>query len=501
MSYQTVQEYLEATARNYPDKLAFSDETGEVTFAQFRQDAQRIACAIGRTSVAKQPVAVFMDKSAACLETMLGVAYSGNFYTVLGIHMPQARIRKITQTLQPALILTDRTHAQEAADLAESAQVLIFDEALAQKEDQVLLHEMQQDLSEEDYLYVLFTSGSTGIPKGVVITHRAVIHYLEFLGETFPIDQDTVFANLVPFYFVMSSLDIYMTLKCGATCHIVPARTVSFPILLLNYLKERRVNTLYWVPSALCLIANFHALPEVHLPNLRLVMFGGEVMPSKQLNMWRKEYPDTMFVNFYGPTEMTDICTYYIVDRDIRDSESLPIGKAAAHMQVMLLDETGREVLPGQTGQLCAASPSLAEGYYHEPEKTAQVFVKNPLDPSGKSVIYCTGDLARLDEKGDLIFMGRKDFQIKHMGSRIELGEIETAVSALEGIERSCCFYDAKRDRIVLFYTGTLEKCGLREALKMALPNYMLPNRTEKLEQMPLNLNGKIDRAKLKELV
>lgn len=499
--YQTVQEYLEQTVKDCPGKLAFADEDRQVTFAQLHQNARRVACAIGRTDTVKRPVAVFMDKCVACLETMLGVAYSGNFYTVLDIHMPQARIHKITQVLQPALILTDLTHAQEAQGLAEGAQVLIYDEAVAIKEDDVLLYGIQKDISEEDILYVLFTSGSTGTPKGVVITHRAIIHYTDWVCNAFPLGQDTVFANQGPFYFALSVFEIFVTLKTGATCHIIPNNLFSFPVLLLKWLEEHQVNTLYWVPSIFCLVANFRALSEVHLPKLRLVFFGGEVMPSKQLNMWRKEYPNAMFVNLYGPTEMTDICTYYIVDRDISDNESLPIGKAAAHMQVMLLDENDHKVPPGQIGELCAASPSLAEGYYREPEKTAQVFVSNPLDPSGKSRIYRTGDLARIDENGDLIFMGRKDFQIKHMGNRIELGEIETAVSALDGVERNCCLYDAKRDKIVLFYTGTLEKDALREALKLALPDYMLPNRTEKLERIPLNLNGKIDRAKLKEQI
>jgi len=385
--------------------------------------------------------------------------------------------------------------------LTGGAQVIVWEAAVERSVNETLIAALQKTQSQEDILYVLFTSGSTGIPKGVVITHRAVIHYADWACDTFPIDQNTIFANQGPFYFALSVFEIFMTLKAGATCYIIPNNLFSFPVLLLKWLKEHQVNTLYWVPSIFCLVANFRALPEIHLPKLQLVLFGGEVMPAKQLNMWRKEYPNATFVNLYGPTEMTDICTYYIMDRDISDNESLPIGKAAAHMRVMLLDENDREVPPGQIGELCAASPSLAEGYYREPEKTAQVFVPNPLDPSGKSTIYHTGDLARLDENGDLIFMGRKDFQIKHMGNRIELWEIETAVSSLEGVLQNCCLYDGKRDKIVLFYTGSREKDTIREDLKKALPEYMIPNRIEKLETMPLNLNEKIDRTGLKEMV
>jgi len=499
--YHTIQEYLEHTAKECPDKVAFGDENQNVTFSQFREAARRLACFLGEKGISRQPVAVFMDKNVECLESMIGVAYSGNFYTVLDIHMPQARIHKITGVLQPVAIVTDRAHAQDAETLADGAQVIVWEAVMEWNVDEALIETVQKGQSQEDILYVLFTSGSTGTPKGVVITHRAVIHYLEFLGETFPIDRNTVFANLVPFYFVMSGLDIYMTLKCGATCHIVPQQAATFPVPLLNYLREQRVNTLYWVPSSLCLVANFRALPEVHLPELRLVMFGGEVMPAKQLNMWRREYPEAIFVNQYGPTEMTDICAYYIVDREIGDNESLPIGKAAAHTRLMLLDDDDKEVPAGAVGELCGTGPSLAQGYYHEPEKTAEAFVPNPLDPTRKSIIYRTGDLARVDERGNLIFMGRKDFQIKHMGNRIELGEIETAVSALEGVLQNCCLYDGMRDKIVLFYTGSREKDTIREALKKALPEYMIPNRIEKLETMPLNLNGKIDRAGLREMV
>ena len=496
-----VTDYLEQSAEKYPDKIAFGDEKRNETFAEVAAEAKRVAAAIMNAGINEKPIAVFMDKRVECINAMLGAAFSGNFYTILDVHMPEARIQKILEVLQPAAFVTDNEHKEQAAELIGTENVILYEDAMALQADNDKLAAVRESMSPEATLYVLFTSGSTGTPKGVIISHKAVIPYLEWLGSEFRIDKTTVFANQTPLYFVMSGLDVYMTLYAGATCYIVPKRTFSFPVMLLNFLKEHKVNTLYWVPSILCLLANFRALPEVHLDDLRLVMFGGEVMPSKQLNMWIKEYPDVEFVNQYGPTEMTDIIAFYRVNREIDDNESLPIGQCASHMEILLLDENGNKVKEGEIGELCGTGPSLAGGYYNMPEKTAEVFVKNPTDPTGESMMYCTGDLARIDENGDLIYMGRKDFQIKHMGNRIELGEIETAVSAIDGILQNCCLYDTKRSKIVLFYTGTIDEDSIDKELRKAVPEYMVPNRMEKMEQMPLNLNGKIDRAALKELI
>ena len=496
---KTITDYLDATALRLPEKIAFVDEHRSVTFAEVREESRRVASALADLGIRKQPVAVFMDKCVECIHAMLGTAYSGNFYTVLDVHMPTTRIEKIMSVLHPAIIITDATHAEQAKRFAGDAALLLYEDAMTQQPAETLLRRVHAQTLETDALYVLFTSGSTGTPKGVIISHKAVRAYLEWGAETFRLDETTVFANQTPFYFVMSGFDIYHTIRSGATMYIVPKALFSFPVPLLEYLKEHRVNTLYWVPSVLCLIANLQALPEVHLPDLRLVMFSGEVMPSKQLNLWRREYPDILYVNQYGPTELTDICAYYIVDREISDSESLPIGIPCSHMELLLLDEHDQEVPEGEIGEICGRGPSVAYGYYHEPEKTREVFVQNPVNTAYEEIIYRTGDLARYNERHELIYISRKDFQIKHMGNRIELGEIETAVSSLNGVAQNCCLYDAARSKIVLFYSGTAEPDAIKQELRQLVPEYMVPNRMVKLEMLPQNLNGKIDRAALKE--
>lgn len=498
---KTIAEYLENTALKYPEKVAISDENREMTFSDLRKEARNIAMNLAQRGLFKKPVAIYMDKCVECFAAMVAVTYSGNFYTVLDVHMPMARIEKITQTLQPSVVLTDKVHRDELEEKIENCEIVLYEDIKNTEAEDKILADVYNKIVDTDIMFVLFTSGSTGTPKGVVLPHKAVIPYIEWGSEKFGITSENVFGNQAPFYFILSAFELFQTLKNGSTVRIFSKKTFSFPMLLLGALKEKKVNTLVWVPSALCMIANYKALPEIHLDDLKLVIFGGEVMPCKQLNMWRKEYPEVTFVNQYGPTELTDITTYYFVDREFNDSDTLPIGKPAEHMNVFLIGEDGKEVKRGEVGELFSRGPSVTYGYYGDPERTAEVFVQNPLNDKYPEIVYRTGDLVYFDEEGNLIFVGRKDFQIKHMGNRIELGEIEAVVSAVEGLDRNCCLYDTKKSRIWLFYTGTIEEKTLKEQLKEALPSYMLPNVVKKVEAMPLNLNGKIDRVALKEYI
>ncbi len=498
---KTVTQYLENTTLQYPDKVAIADDNRELTFSGLREESRNIAMYLVKKGLAKKPIAIYMDKCVECFAAMVSVTYSGNFYTVLDVHMPMARIEKIIQTLQPSVILTDEKHRGEIEGSIDNCEIVLYEDAKKEVADCTVLAKVQDKIIDTDIMFVLFTSGSTGTPKGVVLPHKAVIPYIEWGSEKFGITSENVFGNQAPFYFILSAFELFQTLKNGSTVQIFSKKTFSFPMLLLQALKEKKVNTLVWVPSALCMIANYRALPEIHLEELKLVIFGGEVMPCKQLNMWRKEYPEVTFVNQYGPTELTDITTYYFVNRDFKDSDTLPIGKPAEHMEVFLIGDDGKEVKRGEVGELFSRGPSVTYGYYKDPERTAEVFVQNPLNDKYPEIVYRTGDLVYFDEEGNLIFVGRKDFQIKHMGNRIELGEIEAVVSAVDGLERNCCLYDTKKSRIWLFYTGSIEVKALQEKLKDMLPSYMLPNMVKQVEEMPLNLNGKIDRVALKEYI
>lgn len=499
----SVLKWLEYSAKNMPQKVAICDEHEQVTFREYRNKSIGIAKAISEKGYGtKKPIVVYIEKSVKVLVSFMGVAYSGNFYSPIDTDMPATRANKILEVLKPGLVITTKALAEEFKTYDYNGEFLFYEE-IAEKENSTNVQIIENSIIDTDLLYVLFTSGSTGIPKGVCITHGSVIDYIDWVTETFEITERDVFGNQAPFYFDNSILDIYSTLKTGATLYIVPQKLFSQPVLLLEYLKEHSINTIFWVPSALIVVSKLRALRNVDMTGvLKRVLFCGEVMPNKQLNIWRKFLPDTIFANLYGPTEITDACTYYIVDREFDDDEPLPIGIPMRNTDILVLDDkdclvTEKNVI----GELCVRGTGVAKGYYQNKEKTEAAFVQNPLNDSYEEKIYRTGDLVKYNERHELIYLSRKDFQIKHMGHRIELGEIETAASSLSGISLCCCLYDERHSRIVLFIDKEMKRDEVNEQLKTMLPEYMLPGKVLVKEEMPINANGKIDRVRLGEFL
>lgn len=385
---KSILQSLEDTTRKFPNKIAFEDINRSTTYQEFTDNAKKIGTRLLKINQINQAISIFMDKSVACLETMMGILYSGNFYTVLDAKSPEERIQHIIKTLQPMAIVVDKKNLEKAKKLDFSGKLLVYEEIVETQIEEEKLKEISEKIIDTDPMYILFTSGSTGVPKGTVISHRAVLSYATWVKETFNITEQTKFGNQTPFYFSMSITDVFSTILTGATLYIIPKMYFSFPVKLLEYLKEKEINTIYWVPSALCIVANLGALEEVQLPNLKKILFAGEVMPMKQLNMWREKFPDTMFANLYGPTETTDICTYYIVDRKFENTETLPIGRHCNNCDVLIIKEDGTKAEKGEEGELCARGSFLALGYYNNPEKTSQVFVQNPLNKSYPEIIY-----------------------------------------------------------------------------------------------------------------
>ena len=488
--------WLDNAAEQYPDKAAIVDDRKTITFKQLRYKAMSLAQVIIGKGFFREPIAVVMPKSADTIIAFLGIAYSGNFYSVIDVDMPATRQSKIIETLRPKLIITD----QDEINISEcDIYKYDFDRLNLENENRVL---MQRDKTcDADLLYVLFTSGSTGIPKGVTITHQSVVDYIDWVTETFGINSSDSFGNQAPFYFDNSILDIYSMVKTGATMHIIAKQLFSQPVFLLNYLKDNKITTIFWVPSALIVVANLHALKKVDLTKtLKRVLFCGEVMPNKQLNVWRNSIPDIVYANLYGPTEITDACTYYIVDRKFADDDPLPIGRAAKNTDILVLNENNETVEEGEIGELCVRGTSISRGYYNNWEKTRSSFIQNPLNDRYIEYIYRTGDLVKYNEYNELIYVSRKDFQIKHMGHRIELGEIETVVSGIKEVQQCCCVYDNVRKQIVLFSQGDADKELIINTVKTSLPKYMIPGKVIIIETMPINANGKIDRKKLQDM-
>ncbi len=501
-----VLEWLENTASVFPEKIAIYDENGSITYRTYRDSSRKIASGIIKLKMKmgidlKSPVVVYLDKGKEMLVSFMGVAYSGGFYSPIDVEMPESRVNKILDVLKPKVVITNDKYVDQFKRLNYDGEFIIYSEGgVGQPDDIVDL--VKEKIIDTDLLYVLFTSGSTGTPKGVCINHRSVIDYISWVTETFSIGCDDSFGNQAPFYFDNSILDIYSCMKTGATLYIIPKKLFFQPVLLLEYIKNNDINTIFWVPSALIVVAKLKAFKNVDLScTLKRVLFCGEVMPNKQLNIWRKYLPNVVYANLYGPTEITDACTYYIVDRDFSDDEPLPIGIPMKNTDILVLNESNKLVEEDEVGELCVRGTSLAMGYYNNLEKTKEAFVQNPLNAAVPEIIYRTGDLVKYNSRGELLYLSRKDFQIKHLGHRIELGEIETAVAAIEGVSMCCCLYDEKRQRIVLFIDKEYDKEFIKKCLEATIPDYMIPGQVKYLEEMPINANGKIDRVKLKELL
>lgn len=497
-----VTDYLDQTAKLYPDKAAFIDERRTMTFSGLQEESRRIAGRIIELGLRKNPVAVYLNKSVECIAAFMGTAYSGNFYSPIDTKMPAERIRRIIDRLKPSAIITDESHMAEAEEFSQGAGVILYEEAQRVPADIGAVERAKSSVIDSDVLYVLFTSGSTGTPKGVTIPHRGVIDLAEWLAYKLGHCSESVIANQAPFYFSMSVVDIYSTLKNGATMFIVPEQLFTQPARLMQYVHDRKINTVNWIPSLMQMLSMLKALNRPHIDSLHTVSFGGEVLQTKHLNRWREEYPNVKFWDLYGPTEVTDTCTYYEIKRPFADDELLPVGYSCENKDCFLLSDNDKLITqPGILGEICVRGSGLAYGYYNDPQNTAKAFVQNPLNTSYPETIYRTGDLARYNEHGELVYVCRKDFQIKHMGRRIELGEIEAAVSSVDGVEDCCCLYDSDRMIITLYYVGKTEREILGESLKKLLPDYMIPGKYIRLPEMPHNLNGKIDRQKLKAMM
>lgn len=488
-------DYLEASCARTPEKIALEDASNQVTYEQLRMQAQKIGSRIAQEGFRNRPVAVVIRRNVESIIMFMGIVYSGNFYVPLDAQMPQGRLEKMLNVLQPGAIVG----MQE--DLVQFAHwnTVPYEELIQSSVNETLLSRIRKEHLDQDPLYAIFTSGSTGVPKSVLISHRGVIDLTDRFAEVFPFSSEDRFGNQAPFDFDVSVKDIYQSLKQGGTLVVIPKEFFSMPAKLISYMNERQITAVIWAVSALQIVARLKALRKEVPEYLRIIMFSGEVMPVKVLNYWRENLSDALYVNLYGPTEITCNCTYYKVDRPFANEESLPIGIPFPNTRIYLLNEKNEACADGEVGEICVSGAGVALGYYAETEKTAAVFIQNPLNPSYREIIYKTGDLGRWDDDGQLIFLGRRDYQIKHMGHRIELGEIETAVNALSFIDAGCCIYDESKEKIVLFYLAQ-ESCDkeILLGLKDKLPKYIWPNKLIHQKELPLNAHGKIDRVYLK---
>ncbi|WP_310377791.1 amino acid adenylation domain-containing protein [Flavobacterium sp.] len=496
-------EYLKDTVIKFPNKTAIDDNHAQISFSELDVISNKIAAAIvSKNNSSRQPIAVYLSKNRWSILSFIGIFKSGNFYVPLDVKSPVDRVAKILDNLNAAFVITDSAHQEKLIGLGYTGQIILLENVLSEpltKENVHQIEQISQQIIDLDPIYAIYTSGSTGNPKGVLISHKGVIDFIEWAITTYSITDTATIGNQVPFYFDVSTLDIYSMVVTGATLNIIPEDRFAFPIKLIEYVNEKKINTVCWVPSVLNNVSNFDAFSTLKPTSLNKILFAGEAMPNKHLNYWRKNYPSALYANLYGPTEITVICTYYTVDREFNDDEPLPIGKACKNAHVLIVSENGLLAKKGDLGELCVRGSSLAFGYYNDPEKTKLAFVQNPLHNLYPDLVYKTGDLVYENEYGEIMFVGRKDSQIKHMGYRIELGEIETAMLGVEGVKNACVLYDEYKKEIAAFFVAHKSNVEIRKDLINTLPKYMIPTIWIEKETFALNANGKINRLELKE--
>lgn len=496
-----VLDYLYEIVSVCPNKVAYSTGEEGLTFKEVYDQARSIGTYLASKNVYKEPVVVYMNKHPRTVVAFFGTIMGGNYYVPIDAQMPEVRIKLILDNVKPKYMICDESTIEVAKKYDFDGEAILYKDIAFGEIDEEALTKIHDNAIDTDPIYIVFTSGSTGVPKGVVACHRSVLDYIEQLSDVCKFDSDTVFGSQTPLYVDACLKELYPTLKFGATTYFIPKELFMFPIKLVEFLNKYQINSVCWVVSALVMISAFGAFDKVVPKYLRLVAFGSESFPIKQFNLWRKVLPDARFINLYGPTEGTGMCCHYEVNREFSENDAIPIGRPFKNTEILLLKDDNTLAGEGESGEICIRGTSVTLGYYNNPEKTNQSFVQNPLNSHYPEIIYKTGDLGRYNEYGELMFISRKDYQIKHMGHRIELGEIEANTNMIEKIKMSGCVYDSERGKIVLFYVGDLSEKELMLELRKSLPRYMLPSQINKLDSMPLTNNGKLDRNGLKGMI
>ena len=508
MKINLIECFVETTNR-FPNKTAVVDGERQITFGELDLRARQLAKEIVDACDCKnRPIAMFMPKCIEAVQIDLAITYSGNTYMNLDVKNPVERLGNILTMIQPAAVVTNNRYKSIIEPVLGKLIKLINIDEIATDEEaprQEYFLGRDSDLIDTDPYCIINTSGSTGTPKGVVLNHKSFIDFMAQTFDEYKFTENDVIGSLSPVVFDIWSYELCLLQGMGASIVIIPDTWSAFPVKILQLMQEQKVSYIFWVPTIMVNIANMGLLEQVPLPSLRLCWFAGEVFPTKQFNIWRHNLPQTTFANFYGPIEITLDCVYYTIELEIADDEPITIGKPFRNTGILILDENNQNITEAnKEGELCIRGTSLAMGYYNNPEKTATAFVQNPLNHSYLEIIYRTGDLVFINDRGEIVFKGRRDSLIKHMGYRIELGEIEhVIINTLKLVKNGCVVYNHQRKEITLYYEAEQERTAaeFRKAIGGTLPKYMIPVVFHHLPELKRNTNGKIDRLYYSKLV
>ncbi|HVO61633.1 MAG TPA: amino acid adenylation domain-containing protein [Terriglobales bacterium] len=515
----------EAASRAPAAKTAVFTADHCCSYETLIQRASGIAAALHSAGIGRgDRVGIWMDKTPSCVQAILGVLAVGAAYVPLDPRAPWRRCRTIAldcdfagiiadgprlpsfasvvQDLKPRLVLLEASgDAIARAALPKELSVESFDDA-AMAPSMTL-----SDPAPEDLAYILYTSGSTGIPKGVMHTHRSGLAFTQWIQNRFAIREDDIFSSHAPFHFDLSISDLYASLGSGASVRLISGVESMLPAYLVKLIKESGISVWYSVPSILVSMLDVGQLEGKEFPNLRIVFFAGEVFPAPQLRRLRCALPTVGLYNLFGPTE-TNVCTYYEVPREIHDegTSAIPIGRACEHLETFVLDASAEEVGTGVEGVLWVKGGNLMSGYWNDAARTGATLVSDPRrgNRQGKDLAYCTGDYVRLMSDGNYQFLGRRDHMVKVRGFRVELGEIEKILASCPGVLEAIAIPlpdPTIGNRIVASVVPRsgeqLNATHLRAYCSRFLPTYMVPEHIEIRVTMIRTSTGKTDRQAL----
>lgn len=507
-----IQHIIERSAREYPTRPAVVDDEAQLSYAELNALADDFARTL--TAAGVRPgdrVGVCARKSPATVAALLGAVKAGAAYVPLDPNAPKARLALIARDCEcRALIVDEKSEKRlRAGGVLDVPMISVHGSAAAQERVDRDACDLTRDSTEQSLAYILYTSGSTGAPKGVMIDHRAALTFIEWAGEQFQLNPDDRVSSHAPFHFDLSIFDLFVSFAAGAAVHLIPPEVALFPTRLAQFVAERRITVWYSVPSALIQLTLRGDLPAQDLSALRYVLFAGEVFPLKHLRRLRSLLPGPQYYNLYGPTE-TNVCTYYrVAELPGTDESSLPIGRACANTRVFLIDDEGNAIThpaPGDEGELCAAGAGVMRGYWNRTAENRKAFL-NPekISQLRERSAYRTGDIVRVDEAGDFRFVGRRDGMIKSRGYRIEIGEVEARLAAHPAVEEGAIvpvphdeFGNILKACVLIANPDTeLTPAGLRAYCAERLPAYMVPDEIILMREFPRTSTGKIDRRAL----
>jgi amino acid adenylation domain-containing protein len=509
-------ELLERSAARDPRHQAVSFEGRSVTYAELDRQSNLLAGALIDAGVTPgDRVGILLEKSIEAVTAIFAALKAGAVYVPLDVNAPTARLTTIVDNCRPrALFASPRLRTlpdllasarpidvrvlTERPSFERGGNVLLWVEAMSRSPGRPAIARDDRDAA-----YILYTSGSTGQPKGVEISHRNALAFIDWACDAFALTPNDRVANHAPFHFDLSVFDIYATFKAGATLCPVPPITSRFPVELGRFIQDERISVWYSVPSALVLLLERGKLDALDLSALRAILFAGEVFATRHLHSLMERVPHARYCNLYGPTE-TNVVTWHEVTSPPDAGTSLPIGKPCSGAEVFAIDDAGDLVAkPGKRGELYVRGPTVALGYFGDAERTSQGFVADPRGPASAERVYRTGDIVSLDDDGNLLFHGRADAQVKLRGYRIELGDVETALLSHADVQEAAVRLVEGEDggRLEAYVArrpeSPLAAEDLRRHCSQLLPPYMIPEAVVFMEALPRTPNGKIDRVRL----